>query len=45
MKNIIIGIIIGMTLIGVAWAYQMVTLVDAGGKEWGSTSNPIVITS
>jgi hypothetical protein len=44
MKNFIIGVLVGMTVAGTAWAYSVgVTLQDETGNATGITSNPLYI--
>ena len=44
MKNLIIGIIIGMAISApIAWAASRMTLVNGQGIEIGTASNPLYI--
>ena len=45
MRNFIIGLFVGMAFVGVAWAAQGITLVNGGGTEVGTASNPIYATA
>ena len=39
MRNFIIGFILGVTFVGIAWAAQSVVWVDGGGTAMGTTTN------
>ena len=44
MRNFIIGLLVGMAFVGVAWAAQGITLVSGvGGAELGTASNPLYV--
>lgn len=44
-RGLIIGLFIGSTIIGVAWAAERATLQNGAGVEIGTASNPLYIVS
>ena len=40
-----IGFLLGSVLVGVAWAAQGLVLVNGGGTEIGTASNPLYVTA
>ena len=48
MKNLIIGFLIGLVLgggVGYAYGYLNIHLQDANGNDFGTTSNPVYVTT
>lgn len=43
MKKLIIGFILGVTFVGVAWAAQRATMINGSGNEVGVTGSPLYI--
>jgi len=47
MRNFLMGFIVGAVIftLATAWAAFRVVLVDGGGTELGTTSNPVIVQS
>ena len=44
MRNFILGLLIGMAIVGTAWAANAIVLVSGDGTAVGTASNPLYIT-
>lgn len=44
MRNLIIGFVVGITFVSLAWAAQGLTLVNGIGVEVGTTANPLYVS-
>ena len=42
-KSLVVGIIIGVTIVGIAWAAQGIVLVNGSGNEVGTTASPLYV--